>query len=141
MPALRELQLAFVAAMFGESDGVEAHVHNGGMSADARLSIYQNNLREGFIKALALTFPVVERLGGTDYFRQLALEFLAAHPSRSGNLHHIGAPFAPLPRSEICRHAVRVLRGRRRTRVGIRGSAARRGCRRAFARSIRWHRA
>src|SRR6185436_3867817 len=95
MPALRELQLELVAALFGESDGVQAHVLEAGMSADARLGIYQNNLREGFIKALALGFPVIERLGGTDYFRQLALEFLAAHPSRAGNLHHIGAPFAP----------------------------------------------
>jgi len=95
MPALRELQLAFVAAMFDESQAVAAHVREGDLSADARLSIYQNNLREGFIKALALGFPVVERLGGTDYFRQLALELLAAHPSRSGNLHHIGEPFPP----------------------------------------------
>jgi len=95
MPALRELQLAFVAAMFDESNAVRAHVREEGVSADARLGVYQNNLREGFIKALALGFPVIERLGGTDYFRQLALEFLAAHPSRSGNLHHIGEPFAP----------------------------------------------
>jgi hypothetical protein len=94
MPALRELQLDFVAAMFDESDAVHAHVREDGMSAAARLSIYQNNLREGFIKALALGFPVIERLGGTDYFRQLALELLRAHPSRSGNLHHAGQPFA-----------------------------------------------
>jgi hypothetical protein len=95
MPALRELQIELVAAMFGEPSAVQAHVREDGMSADARLGIYQNNLREGFIKALALSFPVIERLGGPDYFRQLALEFLAAHPSRSGDLHHIGAPFAP----------------------------------------------
>lgn len=95
MPALRELQLAFVAALFDEPNAVEAHVRGGELSAGARLGIYQNNLREGFIKALSLGFPVVERLGGIDYFRQLALEFLGARPSRSGNLHHIGEPFAP----------------------------------------------
>jgi hypothetical protein len=95
MPALRELQLAFVAALFDESNTVQAHVRDDGMSAGARLDVYRNNLREGFIKALALGFPVIERLGGTDYFRQMALEFLAAHPSQSGNLHHIGGPFAP----------------------------------------------
>jgi hypothetical protein len=94
MPALRELQLDFVAAMFDESDAIHAQVREDGMSAAARLSIYRNNLHEGFIKALALGFPVIERLGGTDYFRQLALEFLRAYPSRSGNLHHIGQPFA-----------------------------------------------
>ncbi len=95
MPALRELQLDFVAALFDESNAVHAQVREDGMSAGARLSIYQNNLREGFIKALGLGFPVIERLGGTDYFRQLAVQFLQAHPSRSGNLHHIGRPFAP----------------------------------------------
>lgn len=95
MPALRELQLEFVASMFDEPNTAPAYVIEDGMSATARLSIYRNNLREGFIKALALGFPVIERLGGTDYFRQLALEFLAAHSSRSGNLHHIGKPFAP----------------------------------------------
>jgi hypothetical protein len=101
MPALRELQLAFVAAMFDESDAVHAQVRDDGMSADARLGIYRNNLHEGFIKALALGFPVIERLGGTDYFRQLALEFLRAHPSRAGNLHHIGSPFAPFLREKF----------------------------------------
>ena len=101
MPALRELQLQFVAAMFDESDAIQAHVRDDGMSAGARLDIYRNNLRECFIKALALGFPVIERLGGVDYFRQLALEFLRAHPSRAGNLHHIGAPFAPFLREKF----------------------------------------
>jgi hypothetical protein len=36
---------------------------------------------------------VIERLVGEDYFRQLSLAFLANHPSRSGDLHHVGAPF------------------------------------------------
>jgi hypothetical protein len=96
MPALRELQLSFLAALFDSAqDSVHEHVRSDGIDAAARLGIYRNNLREGFIKALAIGFPVIERLTGTDYFRQLALEFLQAHPSRSGNLHHIGEPFAP----------------------------------------------
>ena len=96
MPALRELQLGFAAALFDEADeSVHAHIVEDGMTAEARLGIYRNNLHEGFIKALAIDFPVIERLVGADYFRQLALELLRAHPSRSGNLHHIGGPFAP----------------------------------------------
>jgi hypothetical protein len=101
MPALRELQLQFVAALFDESNTVEAHVREDGMSAGTRLDVYRNNLREGFIKALALGFPVIERLGGSDYFRQLALEFLRAYPSRAGNLHHIGAPLAQFLREKF----------------------------------------
>jgi hypothetical protein len=102
MPALRELQLNFVASLFDEADEtVNAHVREDGIGASERVDIYRNNLREGFIKALAIGFPVIERLVGTDYFRQLALEFMRAHPSRSGDLHHIGEPFAPFLRARF----------------------------------------
>lgn len=99
MPGLRELQLEFTAALFNASGERSAPAHawvrEDGIAAAERIDIYRNNLREGFIKALAIGFPVIERLGGTDYFRQLAIAFLQAHPSRAGNLHHIGEPFAP----------------------------------------------
>jgi hypothetical protein len=95
MLALRELQLRFAGALFdGALEPLETHVEGNGPGAAARLDIYRNNLREGFIKALALGFPVIGRLVGEKYFRQLALDFLSAHPSRAGNLHHIGAPLA-----------------------------------------------
>jgi len=77
------------------AESLLALVRADGIAAAERLDIYRNNLREGFIKALATGFPVIERLVGADYFRQLAIEFLQAHPSRAGNLHHIGKPFAP----------------------------------------------
>jgi len=86
MLALREIQTRFVDALFG-GDVPDVDVPD-------CFDIYCNNLREGFIKALAIAFPVIEKLVGPQYFRRLALDFLAAHPSRSGNLHHIGAPFA-----------------------------------------------
>jgi hypothetical protein len=90
---LRELQLRFASALFdGADDAVAAEVVANGIDPAERIDIYRNNLREGFIQALAISFPVIERLVGTDYFRQLALDFLRAHPSRAGNLHHIGGP-------------------------------------------------
>lgn len=95
MLALRDLQTRFAAALFdGAIERMETHIEQNGVASAARLDIYRNNLREGFIKALALGFPVIERLVGEDYFRHLALDFLKAHPSRAGNLHHIGAPLA-----------------------------------------------
>jgi hypothetical protein len=102
MLPLRDLQSRFDRALFDDApDGVtpwirvcSVHEERGGdIDAGARLAIYRNNLREGFIKALALEFPVIERLVGNDYFRQLALEFLAEYPSRAGDLHPIGEPF------------------------------------------------
>src|ERR1700704_1590626 len=84
----------FVDALFGgDAAGVAAQIEANGLEPAERLDIYRNNLHEGFTKALAIGFPVIERLVGVDYFRQLALDFLRAHPSRAGNLHHIGAPF------------------------------------------------
>jgi hypothetical protein len=88
MLALRELQARFADALFSGVD-VPADV-----DVPDRFEIYRNNLREGFIKALAIAFPVIEKLVGVEYFRRLALDFLAAYPSRSGDLHHIGEPFA-----------------------------------------------
>jgi hypothetical protein len=102
MLALRDLQRQFVHALFDDaSESLKAHIDANGIDGTDRLEIYRNNLREGFIKALALGFPVIERLVGTDYFRQLARQFQLAHPSRAGNLHHIGAPFAGYLREQL----------------------------------------
>ncbi|HVY82667.1 MAG TPA: DNA-binding domain-containing protein [Steroidobacteraceae bacterium] len=94
MLTLRELQLQFAAALFDGADAtVVPHIVANGIDPAQRIDIYRNNLHEGFIQALAVAFPVIERLVGTDYFRQLAREFQRAHPSRAGDLHHIGRPF------------------------------------------------
>src|SRR5438552_18891311 len=81
MSSLRDLQRQFVGALFDELPDTRAG-----------LEIYRNNLHEGFCKVLALEFPVIQRLVGADYFRQLGRDFLHAHPSRGGDLHAIGAP-------------------------------------------------
>jgi hypothetical protein len=102
MLSLRELQLRFVAALYEGNDAVVApHLVPGAPSPAARLGIYRNNLREGFIKTLALEFPVVEKLVGADFFRQTALDFQLQHPSRSGDLTPIGAPFAEYLRAQF----------------------------------------
>jgi hypothetical protein len=91
---LRELQQRFASRLLETDSGsVLDWVCSDGISALARVKIYQNNLHAGFTKTLALEFPVIQRLVGPDYFSQLALHFLRYHPSRSGDLHHVGAPF------------------------------------------------
>jgi hypothetical protein len=53
--SLRDLQMRFVTALYdGQDATVTAHVEGDPASAAARLAVYRNNLREGFIKALAL---------------------------------------------------------------------------------------
>jgi len=89
--SLRELQRHFGAALFdGAPATVLPWICSDGLDVKARIRIYQNNLREGFRQALELEFPVIRRLVGEDYFRQLALLFQANYPSRSGNRHYMG---------------------------------------------------
>jgi hypothetical protein len=100
--SLRDLQLRFAAALFEGSDAiVSPQIADAAPSAGARLGVYRNNLREGFIKTLALEFPVVERLVGADFFRRTALDFLLQHPSRRGDLTYVGAPFATWLRTQF----------------------------------------
>ncbi|MEO8017979.1 MAG: DNA-binding domain-containing protein [Pseudomonadota bacterium] len=102
MLSLRELQLRFVAALYENNDAIVSdHLDDGILSASARLGVYRNNLREGFIKTLALEFPVVERLVGADFFRRTALDFQSQHPSRCGDLTPVGTPFAEFLRARF----------------------------------------
>jgi hypothetical protein len=100
--SLRELQLRFVAALYEGNDAVvDTAVADGSPSASARLGIYRNNLREGFIKTLSVEFPVIEKLVGEAFFRQTALEYLLGHPSRRGDLTHVGAEFPQFLRARF----------------------------------------
>jgi hypothetical protein len=100
--SLPELQARFASSVFGDSsERSTPWIRAAGIAPELRLGIYRNNLQQGFTKTLALEFPVIQRLVGADYFRQLALSFLARHPSRSGDLHHIGAPFAAFLREQF----------------------------------------
>jgi len=94
MPSLRELQQHFGTALFDNApDTLLPWICSDGLDVESRLRIYRNNLHGSFRKALALEFPVIQRLVGDDYFHQLALDFQANHPSRSGNLLQIGRRF------------------------------------------------
>lgn len=87
MASLRELQRSFAAAL--RDPEVACAV-----VPPANLSIYRNNASIGFREALGSTFPVVRRRVGDDYFRQLAAEYRARFPSRSGDLFWVGRDFA-----------------------------------------------
>lgn len=58
-----------------------------------RFTVYRNNVMVSLIDAIADTFPVVEQLVGTDFFRAMAWVFVQAHPPRSPQLVHYGQEF------------------------------------------------
>lgn len=93
--SLRELQVAFLdGTLHGCPAQVSSLIATSELAREARIAIYANNAREGFLTALAATFPVIERLAGRDWFRQTGREYMRRYPSRSGNLHFVGERFA-----------------------------------------------
>jgi hypothetical protein len=93
--SLRDLQVAFLdGALHGHPAQVCSLIAASELAPESRIAIYANNAREGFLQALAATFPVIECLAGPDWFRQTGREYMRRHPSRSGNLHFVGERFA-----------------------------------------------
>jgi hypothetical protein len=60
---------------------------------DIGLAVYRNTVAKGRADALAGLFPTVERLVGTDWFRDAALIFAADHPPTSPVLDDYGQAF------------------------------------------------
>ena len=93
MTALSETQRRMFDALTGHADNASAVRllrRSHAPSSARRLQIYRNNLLQSLTDALAAVFPVLARLVGEAYFRQLARALMAAHPPRSGNLHGFG---------------------------------------------------
>ncbi len=87
MASLLELQRSFAASL---RDPRAACV----VTPPANLAIYRNNAESAFRGALEISFPVLRRRVGDEYFRQLTVQYRQDFPSRSGDLHWAGRSFA-----------------------------------------------
>ena len=96
MPALRELQAGFAAALYDRAPAMHfaRQVRARDIPAERRLQIYRNNLFAGLTEVLAAVYPVTRRLVGEDYFNQAAHGYITLRPSRSGDVHRYGGRFA-----------------------------------------------
>jgi hypothetical protein len=88
---LRQQQQAFAQALrhTGSTPGADS-----APDYAERFETYRNNAWQFFATALEQTYPVLQRRVGREFFRQLAHEYRAAHPSKSGDLHWVGADYA-----------------------------------------------
>jgi hypothetical protein len=106
MPALRELQSAFLRAMFGpdEPQLLETIVGDGLLPA-ARLQIYRHHVLTSLTDVLQTTFPVVCGLVDERFFRYAADAYIRQHPPTAPCLFEYGAHFpAFLAAFPPCRH-------------------------------------
>ena len=106
MPALRELQGAFLRAMFGpeEPELLETVVGDGLLPA-ARLQIYRHHVLTSLTDLLQATFPVICRLVDERFFRYAADTYIRQHPPEAPCLFEYGAHFPTfLAAFPPCRH-------------------------------------
>jgi hypothetical protein len=95
MPALRELQAAFAAAVFDPVDTrVLGWVTEGDMSAPERFAVYRRNVFHNYREALRDVYPVCQRLVGEAFFEFAADAYIRRHRSIEGNLHAFGDRYA-----------------------------------------------
>ncbi len=87
MASLRELQANFAAALRDPATQCAVLPRE-------NFSVYRNNAFHAFHGALALSFPVLRKRVGDDYFRQLTALYRQDFPSRSGDLHWTGRDFS-----------------------------------------------
>jgi hypothetical protein len=96
MPSLREVQRGFVAAtVFGDTGALAGlGIVAGALDPAARIAIYRNNALGNYRKALAGTYPVVQRLFGGTFFNAAIDAFVRAHPSPRGDVNRYGGELA-----------------------------------------------
>jgi hypothetical protein len=90
MSELARLQRTFLAALRGEGDGELAPHLIAGSHVQACLCVYRDGMGAAWHDELADTYPVVRRLVGPDFFREMAGRYGRSHPSTSGDLHGYG---------------------------------------------------
>ena len=96
MPSLRELQRSFSAAVLFDDAAAAASlgIVPGSLGTAARIAIYRNNVLGNYRKALAATYPVVQRLVGGPFFNAAVEAFVRAYPSVRCDINQYGGELA-----------------------------------------------
>lgn len=95
MPSLREIQEQFCGAIYDDDPALAPHVRvHDGLDGGERLAVYRRSVFGILTKALGEIYPVVGRLVGERFFKQMARAYIRDHPSANGDLHRYGGAFA-----------------------------------------------
>jgi len=92
---LKELQQDFARAITdGETGNISPHIKPGKTPAEKLLGIYRGNSFAALTQVLQLTYPVVEKLVGADFFKYAAHEFIQDNWPENGDMDSYGENFA-----------------------------------------------
>lgn len=85
-------QTAFRQALLDPQKDVPAGLRNpDGAQASKRFSVYRNNVVHSLSEAMLTGFPVLAKLVGEEFFREMAKVYLRIHPPASPLMMHYGA--------------------------------------------------
>lgn len=88
---LEQLQAAFVQELRGDDNAaLREQIVAGKLNSAQRLAIYRGNGVGACRKALQQIYPVCQKILGEAYFGQLALKYIATHPSGEPDLNVYG---------------------------------------------------
>ena len=94
MSNLHETQRRFTRGMLTARDAtIEPWIDEDAISAAERVAIYRNTFLGVVVNAMRLTYPVVERLVGPEFFEGATRLFLQENPPRSACLNDYGGGF------------------------------------------------
>src|SRR5215216_4302562 len=95
MLSLDHVQSAFAEALLDHSAPVPLPIRGATRrKAERRFVVYRNNVLAGLTSALAARFPVLQRLMGDEFFREMARVYVTVEPPRSPLMMHYGGTFA-----------------------------------------------
>lgn len=94
---LGKIQARFKDTMLGHPDAINntagdfaALFEEGDIPLPERLKVYRNNIVGGLTETLVVSFPMIEKLVGRDFFEGMARSYVLEHPPRRGNLNTYG---------------------------------------------------
>jgi hypothetical protein len=87
-------QSAFASGLRHPGDPIPAGLSAWtGVEPVRRYGVYRNNVTSGLIAALAVRFPVTEKIVGSEFFRAMARAFVQSQPPQTPVLLHYGHNF------------------------------------------------
>ena len=93
MPSLAELQQRFADALYAPEGAMPAFGVAAAASAPERMDIYRRAIFANYRKAMAATYPTVQRMLGETVFAATVDAYVRAQPSTSGDLNDYGDTF------------------------------------------------
>jgi hypothetical protein len=94
MATLRDIQRDFARSLLVPGDGAALlHIADDVADTAERFNIYRNNVTITLVGALRLTYPVVDKLVGSDFFEGAARAFIGQYPPRTACLDYYGDEF------------------------------------------------